>query len=62
MQRTAGEVDYWRQRVRQLEEAGLTWGMTKSTKDALIRLEDVADVRQLRSPVVLEGDEHIVPG
>jgi hypothetical protein len=30
VQWTAGEVDYWRQRVRQLEEGGLTWGMTKS--------------------------------
>lgn len=29
VQWTAGEVDYWRQRVRALEEADLTWGVTK---------------------------------
>lgn len=29
VQWTAGEVDYWRQRVRQIEEADLTWGVTK---------------------------------
>lgn len=26
---TAGEVDYWRSRVRELDEADLTWGVTK---------------------------------
>lgn len=26
---TAGEVDYWRQRVRELDEDDLTWGVTK---------------------------------
>lgn len=26
---TAGEVDYWRARVRDLDEADLTWGVTK---------------------------------
>jgi hypothetical protein len=26
---TAGEVDYWRQRVRELDEGDLTWGITK---------------------------------
>lgn len=29
VQWTAGEVDYWRQRVRLLEERDLTWGITK---------------------------------
>jgi hypothetical protein len=29
VQWTAGEVDYWRQRVRLLEERELTWGLTK---------------------------------
>jgi len=29
VQWTAGEVDYWRQRVRLLEEHDLTWGVTK---------------------------------
>lgn len=29
VQWTAGEVDYWRQRVTQLEEDDLTWGTTK---------------------------------
>ena len=29
VQWTAGEVDYWRQRVRLLDEADLTWGVTK---------------------------------
>jgi hypothetical protein len=30
VQWTAGEVDYWRQRVRLVEEADLTWGVTES--------------------------------
>lgn len=29
VQWTAGEVDYWRQRVRLLDESDLTWGVTK---------------------------------
>lgn len=29
VQWTAGEVDYWRHRVRLLDEADLTWGLTK---------------------------------
>ena len=29
VQWTAGEVDYWRGRVRQLEEHDLTWGVTR---------------------------------
>jgi hypothetical protein len=29
VQWTAGEVDYWRQRVRLLDERELTWGLTK---------------------------------
>lgn len=29
VQWTAGEVDYWRSRVRQLDEEQLTWGVTK---------------------------------
>lgn len=29
VQWTAGEVDYWRQEVRALEKADLTWGMTR---------------------------------
>lgn len=29
VQWTAGEVDYWRQRVRLLDESELTWGVTK---------------------------------
>lgn len=30
VQWTAGEVDYWRQQVRQLEEDELTWGITEA--------------------------------
>lgn len=33
VQWTAGEVDYWRQRVRSLDEAALTWGVTKVKED-----------------------------
>lgn len=29
VQWTAGEVDYWRHRVKQLDEQALTWGLTK---------------------------------
>lgn len=29
VQWTAGEVDYWRQRVRELDEADLTWGVVR---------------------------------
>lgn len=29
VQWTAGEVDYWRQRVRELDKDDLTWGLTK---------------------------------
>lgn len=29
VQWTAGEVDYWRMRVKQLDEADLTWGVTR---------------------------------
>lgn len=33
VQWTAGEVDYWRQRVRELDESDLTWGITRVKDD-----------------------------
>lgn len=33
VQWTAGEVDYWRMRVRELDEEALTWGVSKVKED-----------------------------
>lgn len=47
VQWTAGEVDYWRQRVRQLEEDDLTWGVVRVKEGG----EDHGTTREARPHV-----------